>query len=161
MCCCSELAACIQREHAQPHTTTHKAINTCIDSGATQSSQSRANPSIAGWLGSNHHSQQGQNERMADSLWRSPLSHKRLMTHIFGQFTRRPVSRQTYNKKSLISYSGWKNTPLHCVYSVYLFVYVALHFVTKTHVFQRKTIFPISIVKSPLGCVRSFVLFVP
>lgn len=46
MCCCSERVACIQGRHAEPRTTTHKAIYTCIDSRATQSSWSRANPSM-------------------------------------------------------------------------------------------------------------------
>lgn len=98
MCCCSERAACIQGKHALPRTTTHKAIYTCIDSSATQSSWLRANPSIAGWLGSNHHSQQGQNERMADSRRRGPLSHSRLMGQISGRFMRHPISKRTYHK---------------------------------------------------------------
>lgn len=107
--------AVVQREqHAyrvstHNHTPPHTKLDTrASDSSATQSSWSRANPSTAGWLGSNHHSQQGQNERMADSLWRGPLSHSRLMGQILGRFMRHPISRRTYHKKSLMWHGTWK-----------------------------------------------------
>lgn len=117
--------------HAQPHTTTHKAIYTCIDSGATQSSWLRANPSIAGWLGSNHHSQQGQNERMADSLRRSPLSHGRLMGQILGRFMRHPISRRTHHKKSLMSHGFNHPLCVECVSVVWHLCLPKIHFAKK------------------------------
>lgn len=68
--------------------TTHKAKNTCKECRATRSSWSKTNQSIAGWLRSNHHSQTGHNERMADSLWRRSLSCSRLMGEILERFMR-------------------------------------------------------------------------
>lgn len=68
--------------------TMHKAKNTCAECRATRSSWSKTNQSIAGWLRSNHHSQQGHNERMADSLWRRSLSCIRLMGEILERFMR-------------------------------------------------------------------------
>lgn len=66
---CVQTVACEKGERARPCNAEHKAVYTCTDGRSPQSYQLRANPSIAGWLGSNHHSQQGQNERMADSRW--------------------------------------------------------------------------------------------
>lgn len=143
-----EQHACIQATHAQPHTATHKAIYTCKDGGATQSSWLRANPSIAGWLGSNHHSQQGQNERMADSLWRSPLSHGRLMGQILGRFMRHPISRRTYHKKSLMS-QGF-NHPL-CVGCVS----VVWHLCSPKIHFAKKVFLPVNH-KKPISMCHEF-----
>lgn len=73
MCCCSQKPAYIESEHAHLCAAAHNALDPCIDSSTTQSSQLSTNPSIAGWLGSNHHSQKGWNKRMAYCLCRNPL----------------------------------------------------------------------------------------
>lgn len=75
MCCCSQKPAYIESEHAHMCAAAHNALDSCIDSSTTQSSQLSTNPSIAGWLGSNHHSQKGWNKRMAYCLCRNPLPH--------------------------------------------------------------------------------------
>lgn len=76
MCCCSQKPACIESEHAHTRVAAHKALDPRIDSSTTQSSQLSTNPSIAGWLGSNHHSQSGWNKRMACWVWGNPLPYE-------------------------------------------------------------------------------------
>lgn len=140
MCCCSEgRAACIRGEQAQPHTTTHKAIYTCTDGTATQSSCLKANPSIAGWLGSNHCSQQGQRRRMADN----PLStHSRLMAQILGRFMSHPISRRTSHKKSLMWYGTWKQSfnPAMCMCCVFFSAFLLSVYVLLWRYFCHSTV---------------------
>lgn len=102
---CGENAACKQGEQA--HTYTHSIIHTHTHArSVTQSlNSSRADPSIARCLGSNHHSQQGQYERMADRLWRR-LSRPRLMTQISWRVL--PHRVQHTAKDPSPPYATWK-----------------------------------------------------
>ena len=109
----------------------------------------------AGWLGSNHHSQQGQNERMADSLWTGPLPHGRLMRQILGWFMRYPISKRTYHKKSLMSQGTWKQAFFFYLTQVWSMCLFFLHFC------ERQSRFCHSTIRITLGCVMSFNFICP
>lgn len=101
-------------------THTHTALYTHTHTHArsvTQSlNSSRADPSIARCLGSNHHSQQCQYERMADRLWRR-LSRPRLMTQISWRVL--PHRVQHTAKDPSPPYATWKCASDYFVRSVY------------------------------------------